>query len=112
MLWIVFWVVVSLLAVVGLLESLALIVELIALRRVKSIRSATLRVVLAGEEADMEYLLNTLCLIIERFEVSLPAPALEIIDGGLDESARKILIEYSQKNPQVQFTETQENDII
>ena len=112
MLWVLFWVVISMFAVLGLLESIVMLLELFALRKVNSVVSATFRVTLAGEEKNVEYLLNTLCLMTERQDVGPVEARLEIVDGGLAEPTRRRVREYCEKNPWVRFTEREDNGII
>jgi hypothetical protein len=112
MLWMLFWVVVSMFAVLVLLETIVVLIELMALRKVRSVRNATFRVELSGHEPNMEYLINTLCLMAERMDLGPVEVSLEIIDQGLDENARRALLEYCQKNPWVRFTEVQDDDLI
>ncbi len=112
MLWVLFWVLVSMFAVLGLLESLVFLLELVALRKNSSVQAAFFRVVLAGEEGQMEYLLNTLSLMAGRLDVGTVEAQLEIVDGGLSENARRKVLEYCEKNPWVRFTEGEDNAII
>ena len=112
MLWVLFWLMVSMFAVLGLLEAIVTVLELIALRKVRSIRSATFRVELIGEEENVEYLLNTLCLMAERLDVGPVETRLEIVDAGLESEARQKVLEYCKKNPWVRFTEGEDNAII
>lgn len=112
MLWVLFWVVVSMFAVLGLLESIVTLLELLALRKVHSLQSATFRVELTGEEKNVEFLLNTLSLMTERLDLGPVEARLEIIDAGLTETTRRSVQEYCEKNPWVRFTEGEDNVII
>ncbi len=105
MLWVLFWLMVSMFAVLGLLETIVTVLELIALRKVQSVKRAWFRVELTGEEESVEYLLNTLCLMIERLDVGPVEAGLEIVDAGLEEKSRQKVLEYCEKNPWVRFTE-------
>lgn len=105
------WVLVSFFAVLGLLNSIISVVELFALRRIRSVQRAVLRVELAGEER-MEFLLNSLQLIAQRNDIGTVEIGLEVVDKGLSETARLELESYCQKNPWVIFTDEKESDII
>lgn len=106
------WVIVSFFAVIGLLECILGVLELLALRRVHSICRATFRVELSGDEPHMEYLLNTLSLMADRVDVGERETVLEIVDRGLSPVSRREVLQYCEKNPWVMFTEAVENDII
>lgn len=99
------WVIVSFFAVIGLLECILGVLELLALRRVKTVQRSVLRVELCGDEPHMEYLLNTLCLMTERLELGDRETALMIVDCGLSLPSRRELEQYCEKNPWVIFTE-------
>ncbi|MBQ6824816.1 MAG: hypothetical protein IJP27_09190 [Clostridia bacterium] len=108
----IFWVVLSLFAVIGLLGCISGVLELLALRKVRSVERAVLRVRLAGEEQYMEYLLNTLSLMVGRLDVGGKDVELVIVDGGLTLHARQRLEEYCEKNPWVVFTDAADCDTI
>lgn len=99
------WVVVSFFAVIGLLECILGVLELLSLRRVRSVQKAVLRVELSGDEPHMEYLLNTLCLMAERVDIGSQETVLMIVDGGLSLPSRREAERYCEKNPWVIFTE-------
>ncbi len=99
------WVIVSLFAVIGLLECILGILEMLALRRAFSVQRATFRVELSGEEPHMEYLLNTLSLMTDRVDVGVQETVLEIVDQGLCAKSRREVEEYCKKNPWVLFTD-------
>ncbi|MBQ7089594.1 MAG: hypothetical protein IJN82_00580 [Clostridia bacterium] len=99
------WVLLSFFAVLGLLNCVINVLELFALRRIKSVRRAVFRVELAGEEDAMEYLLNSLSIVAQRAELGAVEAELEVVDAGLSESARCALESYCQKNPWVIFTD-------
>lgn len=99
------WVIVSFFAVIGLLECILGVLELLALRRVHSIRRAAFRVELEGEELHMEYLLNTLSQMADRLDVGSRDVILEIVDRGLSPGARREVERYCEKNPWVLFTD-------
>lgn len=112
MLWVLFWLTVSMFAVLGLLEAIVTVLELIALRNVSAVGSATLRVELMGEEGNVEYLLNTLCLMAERLDIGPVEARLEIVDVGMEHKTRQRVLEFCEKNPWVRFTESEDNGII
>ncbi len=99
------WVLVSFFAVLGLLNCIISVLELFALRRIKTVQRAVFRVELAGEEERMEYLLNSLLIAAQRTELGAIETELEVVDVGLSESARRSLESYCQKNPWVIFTD-------
>lgn len=105
MIWVIFWVLVSFFAVVGLMESLLFLLEIVALRRISSIRNVSLQVELAGDAENTEYILNTLSLFLNRVDIGEEEAALEIVDGGMPEKMRLEILEYCEKNPWVRFTE-------
>ena len=104
MLWVIFWVLVSFFAVIGLMETMLFFLEIFALRRISSIRNASLRVELAGEAENTEYILNTLSLLLNRVEVGEQEATLDIIDGGMSDQMRADILQYCEKNPWVRFT--------
>ena len=104
MLWVIFWVLVSFFAVVGLMETLLFLLEIIALRRISSIRKVSLRVELSGNAENTEYILNTLLLMLNRVDIGDEEATLEISDGGISDRMRVDIMEYCEKNPWVQFT--------
>jgi hypothetical protein len=110
--WCIFWILLSLFAVFGLIEALVETVQLLALRKNRSVRRATVRIVLAGEEPYPEYLLNTLSLLSDRLSSGPIEPILELVDGGMSLEFRRCALEYCEKNPWVQFTDGEEDDII
>ena len=105
MIWVIFWVLVSFFAVVGLMESLLFLLEIVALRKISSIRNVSLRVELAGDAENTEYILNTLSLFLNRVDIGEEEATLEIVDGGMPEKMRLEILEYCEKNPWVRFTE-------
>ena len=105
MIWVIFWVLVSFFAVVGLMESLLFLLEIVALRKISSIRNVSLQVELAGDTENTEYILNTLSLFLNRVDIGEEEAALEIVDGGMSEKMRLEILEYCEKNPWVRFTE-------
>ncbi len=112
MLWHAFWIIISLFAVIGILECILGAVELIALNRIRSVRDATLRVKLIGDEPHMEYLLNTLGLLVQRLDIGPRETGLEIVDCGLSAASREELEGYCKKNNWVRFTEDRDHDIM
>lgn len=112
MLWVIFWVLVSFFAVVGLMESLLFLLEIVALRRISSIRKVSLRVELSGDAENTEYVLNTLSLLLNRVDIGDEEAILEISDGGISDRMRADILEYCEKNPWVRFTQDKYNDII
>lgn len=104
MIWIIFWVLVSFFAVVGLMESLLFLMEIVALRRISSIRNVSLRVELDGDAENTEYILNTLSLLLNRVDVGDEEATLDIVDGGMSENMRLEILDYCEKNPWVRFT--------
>lgn len=112
MLWHMFWVILSFFAVIGILECILGVVEMFSLNRVHSVRQATFRVELEGDEAHVEYLLNTLSLMAEKVDVGQRETALEIVDCGLAEETRREIEAYCEKNPWVLFTDPAGDDII
>ncbi len=112
MAWCFFWLFLSLFAVVGLIETAIVLLEALSIRRIRSIRAATLRIVLSGKEEHPEYLMNTLVLMNDRLNLGAIEPVLEIVDGGIEEQTHNAIREYCEKNPWVRFTEGQEDDII
>ena len=104
MLWVIFWVLVSFFAVVGLMETLLFLLEIIALRRISSIRKVSLRVELSGDAENTEYILNTLLLMLNRVDIGDEEATLEISDGGISDRMRVDIMEYCEKNPWVRFT--------
>jgi hypothetical protein len=108
----IFWVLVSLFAVIGLLECVVSLVEFIGMRNVKSISSAVWQVTLQGEISQVEFLLNTLSVKSTRMDLGEAETILELIDGGLTAHSRAEIAEYCEKNPWVRFTVPQDNDII
>ena len=104
MMWIIFWVLVSFFAVVGLMESLLFLLEIVALRRISSIRNVSLQVELAGDAENAEYILNTLSLFLNRVDVGDEEATLDIIDCGMSEKMRLEISAYCEKNPWVRFT--------
>ena len=104
MLWVVFWVVVSFFAVVGLMETMLFFLETFALRRISSIRKATLRVDLSDDVGNAEYILNTLSLLMNRIDIGEEEITLEISGFGISEEMRLEILQYCEKNPWVRFT--------
>ncbi len=104
MLWHAFWILVSFFAVIGLLECILGVVELLSLWRVRSVQKIVLQISLSGEESNVEYLLNTLCLKAGRLDVGEREAVLEVVDEGLAEQTREDVLEYCEKNPWVVFT--------
>ena len=105
MMWVIFWVLVSFFAIIGLLEMMLFVLEIIALRRISSIRKVSLQVELRGEDENAEYILNTLSLMLNHVEVGEEEATLEVIDGGISEEMRLEIMSYCEKNPWVRFTE-------
>ena len=99
------WVLISFFAVIGILECLIGILEMLSLRKADSVRRVALRVTLKGEEKRVEYLLNTLSLMSDRLQVGKNDTYLEIIDAGLSPEARIEVLDYCEKNPWVLFTD-------
>ena len=112
MIWHMAWVLLSFFAVIGILECILGAVEIISLSRVKSVKQATFRVELYGDEPHVEYLLNTLSLMAQKVDVGPKETALEIVDRGLSPKARREAKEYCEKNNWVLFTDGTGNDII
>lgn len=105
MLWVIFWVLVSFFAVVGLMECMLFLLETVALRRISSIAGVTLQVELRDDSENAEYILNTLSLLMSRVDVGDREIILEIKDGGISAPMRAEILEYCEKNPWVRFTE-------
>ena len=106
------WVLLSFFAVIGILECLLGVLELLSLRRVHSVKKAVLRIELAGDESRVDYLLNTLCVKLDRMNIGSLEATLEIADGGLSPAASRAVKEYCEKNPWVLFTDSSKDDII
>ena len=99
------WVLLSFFAVLGLLNCIISVLELFALRRIKTVKRAVFRAELAGDEEGMEFLLNSLMIAAQRTELGTIETELEVVDAGLSASARAVLEAYCQKNPWVIFTD-------
>ena len=112
MLILLFWVVVSLFGVIGFLECALFLLEVVALRKVRSISRAVWKVTLQGEVHQTEFLLNTLLVKSAKLDFADVETVLVLEDGGLTEQSRKEIAEYCEKNPWVRFTVRQDNDII
>ncbi len=106
------WVILSFFAVIGVLECLIGVLELLSLRRVQSVKRAVFRVELSGDERNVEYLLNTLCVKTERLNIGNVETVLEVADVGLSPESYRAVKQYCEKNPWVLFTDTMNNDII
>ena len=104
MLWMIFWVAISLFAVIGLLECMMFLLELFAFHKANAIEEITLQVVLKGEEENVEFLLNSLALVAERADIGKRETALEIVDGGISQEMRRAIEQYCEKNTWVRFT--------
>lgn len=107
-----FWVLISLFAVLGLLQCVIFLLECIAMHKVCAISSAVWRVTLRGELSKTEFFLNTLLIKSARLDMGENETILEIVDGGLTDRSRAEIIEYCEKNPWIRFTVPQDNDII
>ena len=83
---------------------LLFLLEIIALRRISSIRKVSLRVELSGDAENTEYILNTLLLMLNRLDIGDEEATLEISDGGISDRMRVDIMEYCEKNPWVRFT--------
>ena len=106
------WVILSFFAVIGVLECLLGVLELLSLRRVKSVKRAVFRVELSGDEQNVEYLLNTLCVKAERLNIGNIETVLEVVDVGLSPEGYRAVEQYCEKNPWVLFTDHLKDDII
>lgn len=106
------WVFLSFFAVVGILVCFLEALELLSLRRIRSVQKTVFQVVLSGDEKNVEYLLNTLSVKLDFLHMGSVEPILEIVDGGLSPESCRAVAEYCEKNPWVLFTVCQENDII
>ncbi len=107
-----FWVVASLFAIIGVLECVLELLDWFSFRRFHVAESAVLKVTLKGEVANVEYLLNTLCLKAEKADMGDIETGLEIVDGGLTAETAAHIRAYCEKNPWVIFTEPTECDKI
>jgi hypothetical protein len=76
------------------------------------VKKAVFQISLAGEERNIEYLLNTLFLMAGRMDVGRTEAVLEIRDAGLTSETRREVEEYCKKNPWVLFTDDSECDKI
>ncbi len=106
------WIILSFFAVIGVLVCFLETLELLSLRRIHSVKKTFFRIVLTGDEKNVEYLLNTLCVKLDFLNIGTVEPILEIVDGGLSEGSRRAVEEYCEKNPWVLFTAPAKNDII
>ena len=106
------WVILSFFAVIGVLQCVLGVLEMLSLRRVQSVGKTVFRVELSGDEPNMEYLLNTLLLKAEQLNVGSRETMLEIVNKGLSPASRREVKLYCEKNPWVLFTEPENNDII
>ena len=106
------WIFLSFFAVIGLMECILGVLELLSLRRIHSVKRVVLRVEVAGEEPKAEYLLNTLCLKADRMSIGGLEAEIEVADGGMTPETHRAVAEYCEKNPWVLFTEKPKDDII
>ncbi len=106
------WVILSFFAVIGVLQCVLGVLEMLSLRRVRSVGKTVFRVELEGDEPHVEYLLNTLLLKAEQLNIGSRETVLEIVNQGLSPAARREVKLYCEKNPWVLFTDPANDDII
>lgn len=108
MLWTIFWVVVSFFSIIGLMEFIMCIIESIAMRTNRSLCKISLVAEMSGEDANVEFLLNSLCVMAERIAFKNLVTHVIIRDRGISETTYDRIVKYMEENPNISLIEKDE----
>ena len=106
------WILSSLFAVIGITVCILEGVKAYSFSKSHCVETLTVQVRLSGNEPRTEYLINSLLVLCDQLEVNHISPKLELLDGGVTDATRRMILEDCEKNPRVLFTEESKNDII
>ncbi len=105
MLWTIVLVVISFFAIIGLMEFIMCILESVAMRTIRSLESVNLTVKIRGREENIEFLLNSLCIMAERIAFKNLTTGVQIFDEGMDEDTYRCVKKYMEENPTISLIE-------
>lgn len=108
MLWTIFLVVISFFAIIGLMEFIMCILETVAMRTNRSLEDVSLTVDLRGREDNIEFLLNSLCVMAERIAFKNLTTHVVVRDKGIEQDTYERIRAYMEENPNISLIEKEE----
>ena len=108
MLWTIFLVVISFFAIIGLMEFIMCILETVAMRTNRSLEDVSLTVDLRGREDNIEFLLNSLCVMAERIAFKNLTTHVVVRDKGIEQDTYERIRAYMEENPNLSLIEKEE----
>ncbi len=105
MLWTIFWVLISFFAIIGVMEFMMCVIELISMRTTRTVKDISLVVRLRGEEKNVEFLLSSLCVMAERIAFKNLTTKVVIYDEGIAEHTYQRICSFAEENPTISLIE-------
>ena len=108
MLWTVLFVVVSFFAIIGVMEFVMCIMEMIATRTTKSLRAIRMVVDVEGNEPNVEFVLSSLKVMAERIAFRNATTQVCVRNVGVDEVTYQRILDYTEENSDIYLIEKDE----
>lgn len=108
MLWTIFFVLASFFAIIGLMEFVACIIEIIATRSTKSLQEIRIVADIKGYEPHVEFVLGSLGIIADRIGFKNVMTKVCIRDLGTEETTYQRIKEYIEENSNIYLIENDE----
>ena len=105
MLWTVLFVLVSFFSIIGVMEFVMCIMEMIATRTTKSLKSLKIVADIEGNEPNVEFVLSSLKIMADRIAFRNVTTQVCVCDAGVDEITYQRLVDYINENSDIYLIE-------
>lgn len=108
MLWTVFFVLASFFAIIGLMEFVMCIMEIISTRSTKSLTDIQIVANIQGYEKNVEFVLGSLCVMAQRITFKNATTKVMVCAKEADKSTYQRIKEYVEENSGIYLIENDE----
>ncbi len=108
MLWTLFFVLVSFFAIIGLMEFVACIIEIISTRSTKSLQEIRIVADIKGYEPHVEFVLGSLGIMAERIAFKNVRTKICVRNLGTEETTYQRIKDYVEENSDIYLIEKDE----
>ncbi len=108
MLWTVFFVLASFFAIIGLMEFVMCMIEIISTRSTKSLKEIRIVADIEGHEENVEFILGSLCVMAERITFKNAVTKVLIQATDADKATYERIKDYVEENSGIYLIENNE----
>ena len=108
MLWTVFFVLASFFAIIGLMEFVMCIIEIVSTRSTKSLTDIRIVADIQGYEKNVEFVLGSLCVMAERITFKNATTKVLIRAANADKPTYQRIKDYVEENSGIYLIENDE----